>query len=199
MGTAFHLLGQFDLPPAKHWHPPGGAFGGGSSKPTYEITEWSVGADQKNGTYSIKTFENPDLRQLRLACRSAALWRRDQGDASESEPTDHHLAALITKKKPPQWRGLWASSGKRPGATLVPAGPCTRTAAPTGVAIDADINVAPWRGCHIAIHADLLAIFPVANRTGLCEQVAGRPLGQGQPMPPRQEVCSLQKGSSRAN
>lgn len=67
MGTAFHLLGQFDLPLGSIVLPPGGAFGGGSSKPSYEITEWTVVADQKNGTYSIKTFENPDLRQMRFA------------------------------------------------------------------------------------------------------------------------------------
>ena len=67
VGTAFRLLGQFDLPPGSIGIPPGGAFGGGSSKASYEITEWSVVADQKNGTYSITTFENPDLRQLRFA------------------------------------------------------------------------------------------------------------------------------------
>ena len=67
VGTAFHLLGQFDLPLGSIVLPPGGAFGGGSSKPSYEITEWTVVADQKNGTYSIKTFENPDLRQMRFA------------------------------------------------------------------------------------------------------------------------------------
>ncbi len=66
VGTAFHLLGQFDLPPGSQGIPAGGGFGGGGSKATYEITEWSVVSDQKNGTYSIKTFENPDVRQMRF-------------------------------------------------------------------------------------------------------------------------------------
>lgn len=67
VGTAFHLLGQFDLPPGSIAIPPGGAFGGGGSSTTYEITEWTVVADQKNGTYSIKTFSNPDVRQVRFS------------------------------------------------------------------------------------------------------------------------------------
>ena len=67
VGTAFHLLGQFDLPPGSQGIPAGGGFGGGGSKATFEITEWSVVSDQKNGTYSIKTFENPDVRQMRFS------------------------------------------------------------------------------------------------------------------------------------
>ena len=65
--AGFHFLNRFDLPPGSQGIPAGGGFEGGRSKATYEITEWSVVSDQKNGTYSIKTFENPDVRQMRFA------------------------------------------------------------------------------------------------------------------------------------
>jgi choloylglycine hydrolase len=64
VGTAFRLLGQFDLPPGGVMLPPGGAFGGAGSTTTYEITEWSVAADQKNLVYYIQTYDNPGLRSL---------------------------------------------------------------------------------------------------------------------------------------
>jgi choloylglycine hydrolase len=64
VGTAFRILGQFDLPPGSVLLPPGGAFGGAGSSTTYEITEWSVVADQKNLVYYIQTYENPGLRSL---------------------------------------------------------------------------------------------------------------------------------------
>jgi len=46
VGTAFRILGQFDLPPGSILLPPGGSFGGAGTKTTYEVTEWSVVADQ---------------------------------------------------------------------------------------------------------------------------------------------------------
>ena len=66
MGTAFRILGQFDLPPGSVQLPPGGAFGGAGATSTYEITEWSVAADQQNLVYYIQTYDNPDLRSLRF-------------------------------------------------------------------------------------------------------------------------------------
>jgi choloylglycine hydrolase len=64
VGTAFRILGQFDLPPGSILLPPGGAFGGAGSSTTYEITEWSIVVDQKNLIYYIQTYENPGLRSL---------------------------------------------------------------------------------------------------------------------------------------
>jgi choloylglycine hydrolase len=64
VGTAFRILGQFDLPPGSVMLSPGGAFGGAGSTTTYEITEWSVAADLKNLVYYIQTFNNPGLRSL---------------------------------------------------------------------------------------------------------------------------------------
>ena len=64
VGTAFRILGQFDLPPGSVQLPAGGAFGGGSSTTTYEITEWTTVADQKNLVYYIQTYGNPGLRSL---------------------------------------------------------------------------------------------------------------------------------------
>ncbi len=66
VGTAFRILGQFDLPPGSVLLPPGGAFGGAGSTTTYEITEWSVVADQKNLVYYIQTYDNPSLRSLNV-------------------------------------------------------------------------------------------------------------------------------------
>ena len=66
VGTAFRILGQFDLPPGSVQLPPGGAFGGAGATSTYEITEWSVAADQQNLVYYIQTYDNPDLRSLRF-------------------------------------------------------------------------------------------------------------------------------------
>ena len=66
VGTAFRILGQFDLPPGSVLLPPGGAFGGAGSTTTYEITEWSVVADQKNLVYFIQTYDNPSLRSLNV-------------------------------------------------------------------------------------------------------------------------------------
>jgi choloylglycine hydrolase len=64
VGTAFRILGQFDLPPGSIVEPAGSNFGGAGSKTTYEITEWTVVADQKNLVYYIQTYNNPDLRSL---------------------------------------------------------------------------------------------------------------------------------------
>ena len=64
VGTAFRILGQFDLPPGSVQLPAGGAFGGSSATTTYEITEWSAVADMKNLVYYIQTYDNPSLRSL---------------------------------------------------------------------------------------------------------------------------------------
>jgi choloylglycine hydrolase len=63
VGSAFRILGQFDLPPGSVLLPPGGAFGGAGST-TNEITEWSAVADLKNLVYYIQTYNNPSLRSL---------------------------------------------------------------------------------------------------------------------------------------
>lgn len=64
VGTAFRILGQFDLPPGSIVEPAGSSFGGAGETTTYEITEWSVAADLKNMIYYIQTYDNPDLRSL---------------------------------------------------------------------------------------------------------------------------------------
>ena len=64
MGTAFRILGQFDIPPGSVLLPRGGAFGGADSTTTYEITEWGVAADQKNLVYYIQTYNDPGRSSL---------------------------------------------------------------------------------------------------------------------------------------
>lgn len=61
---AFHMLNQFDIPPGAIQTVAGGSSGGGVAG--YEITEWSVSADLKNGIYQFKTYDNPAVRQVSL-------------------------------------------------------------------------------------------------------------------------------------
>ncbi len=61
---AFHLLNQFDIPPGAIQTVAGGSAGGGVAG--YEITEWTVSADLKNGVYQFRTYDNPAVRQVSL-------------------------------------------------------------------------------------------------------------------------------------
>ena len=61
---AFHLLNQFDIPPGAIQTVAGGSAGGGVAG--YEITEWTVSADLKNGTYQFKTYDHQAVRQVSL-------------------------------------------------------------------------------------------------------------------------------------
>lgn len=61
---AFHLLNQFDIPPGAIQTLAGGAAGGGVAG--YEITEWMVVADLKNGIYQFKNYDNSAVRQVSL-------------------------------------------------------------------------------------------------------------------------------------
>lgn len=61
---AFHMLNQFDIPPGAIQTVAGGSAGGGVAG--YEITEWTVSADLKNGIYQFKTYDNPAIRQVSL-------------------------------------------------------------------------------------------------------------------------------------
>ena len=64
MPLAFHLLNQFDVPPGAIQTAAGGSAGGGVAG--YEITEWTVSADLKNGIYQFRTYDNPAIRQVSL-------------------------------------------------------------------------------------------------------------------------------------
>ena len=66
VGTAFRILGQFNLPPGSIGLPVGSAYGGANNAASYEITEWTVVADMKNLVYYVSTYDNPDLRSLRF-------------------------------------------------------------------------------------------------------------------------------------
>lgn len=61
---AFHLLNQFDIPPGAIQTSADGSAGGGVAG--YEITEWTVSADLKNGIYQFRTYDNPAIRQVSL-------------------------------------------------------------------------------------------------------------------------------------
>jgi len=68
VAQAFHMLNNFDIPPGMIALAPGSSYGGGASKSSggFEITEWSVVADQKNLVYYFRTYANPDIRSLDL-------------------------------------------------------------------------------------------------------------------------------------
>jgi choloylglycine hydrolase len=89
LGIAFHLLNQFDIPPGAVRTAEGGAGGGVAG---YEVTEWTAAADLKAGVYQIKTYADPQVRQL--AIRSVDLDAR----AVRFIPLDQKLGAIDVSK-----------------------------------------------------------------------------------------------------
>ncbi len=63
VGTAFHYLNNFDLPPGLIAMGEGGFGGGGGG---YETTYWSSVSDLKNKIFYIRTFENPSIQAIDL-------------------------------------------------------------------------------------------------------------------------------------
>ena len=57
--AAWHILGSFDIPPGSVSLPASNPYGGGVGG--YEVTEWSVVANNKNMTYSVKMFANTNI------------------------------------------------------------------------------------------------------------------------------------------
>lgn len=56
---AWHILNNFDIPYGSIYLDASSGYGGGAN--AYEYTEWTVVADLKNKTYSIRSFENPHI------------------------------------------------------------------------------------------------------------------------------------------
>lgn len=59
---AWHILNNFDIPYGSIYLDASSGYGGGAN--AYEFTEWTVVADIKNKTYSIRSFENPGILTL---------------------------------------------------------------------------------------------------------------------------------------
>ena len=59
---AWHILNNFDIPYGSIYLDASSGYGGGAN--AYEFTEWTVVADLKNKTYSIRSFENPSVLTL---------------------------------------------------------------------------------------------------------------------------------------
>ena len=59
-GRAWHILNNFDIPYGSIYLDASSGYGGGAN--AYEFTEWTVVADLKNRTYSIRSFENPGVQ-----------------------------------------------------------------------------------------------------------------------------------------
>ncbi len=62
--AAWHILGSFDIPPGAVTLPKTNPYGGGIGG--YEITEWSVVADNKAMTYNVKMYENQNVYMFDL-------------------------------------------------------------------------------------------------------------------------------------
>lgn len=62
VGTVFHLMNNFDIPPGAVVTEAGSTAGGGVAG--YEITEWTTAADLKGLRYYFSTFDNPTRRVL---------------------------------------------------------------------------------------------------------------------------------------
>jgi len=56
---AWHILNNFDIPFGSIYLDASSGYGGGAN--AYEFTEWTVVADLKNRTYSIRSFANPGV------------------------------------------------------------------------------------------------------------------------------------------
>ena len=59
---AWHILNNFDIPYGAIYLDASSGYGGGAN--AYEYTEWTVVADLKNKTYSLRSFESPDVMTL---------------------------------------------------------------------------------------------------------------------------------------
>ena len=57
--AAWHILGSFDIPPGAVTLPASNPYGGGAGG--YEVTEWSVVANNKAMTYSTKMYANTNI------------------------------------------------------------------------------------------------------------------------------------------
>lgn len=64
VNTAWHILGNFDIPPGSVTLPASNPYGGGAGG--YETTEWSVVADTRNLTYDIRTYDNLNIQRFEL-------------------------------------------------------------------------------------------------------------------------------------
>jgi choloylglycine hydrolase len=59
---AWHIMNNFDIPFGAIYLDASSGYGGGAN--AYEYTEWTVVADLKNKSYSIRSFENPAIMTL---------------------------------------------------------------------------------------------------------------------------------------
>jgi choloylglycine hydrolase len=59
---AWHILNNFDIPFGSIYLDASSGYGGGAN--AYEFTEWTAVADLKNMTYSIRSFENPQVMSV---------------------------------------------------------------------------------------------------------------------------------------
>ena len=62
--AAWHILGSFDIPPGSVTLPASNPYGGGTGG--FEVTEWSVVANNKNMTYNVKMYANTNIYSFDL-------------------------------------------------------------------------------------------------------------------------------------
>lgn len=80
-GAAWHILGSFDIPPGSVTLPASNPYGGGTGG--YEVTEWSVVANNKSMVYNVKMFENTniyafDMKKMDMNAKEMKYIKLDQ-------------------------------------------------------------------------------------------------------------------------
>jgi choloylglycine hydrolase len=61
-GRIWHIMNNFDIPYGSIYLDASSGYGGGAD--AYELTEWTAVADLKNKTYSLRSFENPQVMTI---------------------------------------------------------------------------------------------------------------------------------------
>jgi choloylglycine hydrolase len=79
--AAWHILGSFDIPPGAVTLPASNPYGGGLGG--YETTEWTVVANNKNMTYSVKMYANNniyafDMNKMDMSAKEIKYTKLDQ-------------------------------------------------------------------------------------------------------------------------
>lgn len=79
--AAWHVLGSFDIPPGAVTLPATNPYGGGLGG--YEVTEWSVVANNKSLTYNVKMYANTniytfDFKQMDLNAKEIKYQKLDR-------------------------------------------------------------------------------------------------------------------------
>ena len=79
--AAWHIVGSFDIPPGSVTLPASNSYGGGAGG--YEVTEWTIVANNKSLVYNVKMFANTniytfDLKKMDVNAKEIKYTKLDQ-------------------------------------------------------------------------------------------------------------------------